>query len=76
MVAVWSVTSGLGGRWLDSGTEMVNVAELERVPSLAVMLMVRVAGVSASSGVPLSVCDSESKVSHAGRALPSSNIAV
>ena len=61
---------------MDSGAEMVNVAELESVPSLAVIRMVRVAGVSASPEVPLKVCDSESKVSHAGSVSPPSNVAV
>ena len=43
------------GGSLTSFTVRVNVAEVESVPSLAVMRRVRVAGVSDSRGVPLRV---------------------
>ena len=67
------------GASLTSVTVRVKVAEEEEggVPSsVAVTRMVRVAGVSASRGVPLNVRVAAWKESHDGRALPSSSEAV
>ena len=55
----------------------VLVEDAAGVPSsVAVMRMVRVAGVSASWGVPLKVRAAASKESHAGREAPSDSAAL
>ena len=77
-MAVRSETCGLGGRLLVSGTVRVKSAEEDAagVPSsVAVMRTVRVAGVSASWGVPEKVRVAAAKESHVGRAVPSESAA-
>ena len=77
--AVWSDSDGAAGGSLTAATVSVNVVDAEAggsPSSAAVTRMVSVAGVSGSKGAPLNVRVAGLKLNHAGRAPPSSSIAV
>ena len=66
-MVVCAGSEGTVGGSLTSSTVRVNVALVDSVSSLAVTRMLKVAGVSASSGVPLRVRVSALKFSQPGR---------